>query len=155
MQGRQILDDFQPTCTTRDQAIFATNIQTLLWETSLGFNERLAQQCLSIYENKIQDKASYQDYNLWHESTPELSTLRSMFEQGIKGYVDTHLNAEVIKDKYDAELHAWLRIDRPKQIISPHNHLGTAVAVTYYCQTDIAARRAAPTGYGYCAASLK
>jgi hypothetical protein len=52
------------------------------------------------------------------------------------------------KKKYDAKLHAWLRIDRPKQTISSCELPNSAVAVTHYCQADTASTKIEPTGNG-------
>ena len=130
-----------------DFALFPTQVQILRWRTEPGFNERLSRVCKDLHRKISEREHGYEDYNLWTETAPEIDALKDMFLTGMTAYIKTHFRPEVLRD-YDYEMHAWLRIDKPKQILAPHTHPLANLIATYYCQVDIAARKEVPTGYG-------
>jgi hypothetical protein len=132
-----------------DVQLFSIPLRVIRWATPDGFNEALAERFWAFYHRRIKHRVSFQAYNLWREfaDVPEVQRLQAMFVEGMHAYFDEFLRVEVKAD-YDYEMHAWLRIDNPKQVMAPHTHSMTLIAATYYCQTDIAHRAETPTGYG-------
>ena len=130
-----------------DHLVFPTEIRIMRWETNPGFNARLSMICAALFEQKIKDKRAYTAYNLWHETAAEILVLRDMFVEGMASYAEAFFAPGVMRD-YDYEMHAWLRIDKPRQVQAPHTHPGTNLVATYYSQADIAARKVEGTGYG-------
>jgi len=142
------MDDVTPFASSisEDSTIFQTDIRVLRWQTEAGFNERLSERCLALYESKIKNKMGFRRYNIWQETIPELVQLKKMFASGMTSYIETFFKPE-ITDNFNYEMHGWLRIDNPKQIIPPHNHGGSHLVATYYSQVDITDRKVVPTGY--------
>ncbi|MCA3176100.1 MAG: hypothetical protein ING36_11285 [Burkholderiales bacterium] len=120
--------------------LFISPVKILRWKTEAGFNERLASVCGKIYQKVKQDRKRYMDYNLWSEEVPEIQELKQMFIRGISDSLSLYYRDEV-RHEYQFRMHAWLRIDPPKTVIAPHNHLGVGLVGTYYCQTEIADER--------------
>lgn len=133
--------------SSKNTLLFGAPISTLRWETEAGFNERLSEALLDLHAKKLDGKFTFNKYNLWREDIPELNILKDMFLQGINAYLDAHCK-EDIRHNFDYAMHAWLRLDKPKQLIPPHTHPDASLVATYYSKADIAMRKAAPTGYG-------
>ncbi len=128
----------------QDIALFPTQVRILRWQTGKGFNERLSDMCAELFESAIKGKQPYHTYNLWRYEFPEFAELRRMFEQAMRAYIEAHMNPRIV-EHHDYRMHAWLRIDDPKEVIAPHTHPDVHVVGTYYSRVEIAVRkRAAP-----------
>jgi len=117
--------------------LFPTQVKVLHWQTEPGFNERLTGLCMELFARQVCGRLKYYEYNLWNDERPELLELRRMFEAGMGAYVDEFMSPR-IKKAYDFEMHAWLRVDRPKDIIPPHAHIDVNLVATYYPLAEMA-----------------
>ena len=125
---------------SEDVALFPTHVKIVHWQTEPGFNERLSAICMGLFEIRIRGKLRYHEYNLWDEPGAELLELRRMFETAMGEYIDAFMSPR-IKNRCSFEMQAWLRIDRPKEVVAPHTHPDVNLVATYYPQVDIAAHR--------------
>ncbi len=138
---------FKATYASEDLSLFPTEVKILRWRTEPGFNERLSRVCESLQQRVLAESLAFDEYNLWHEDASEICALKEMFVRGMTAYIENHCKPETMLD-FDYEMHAWLRIDKPKQIQAPHTHPLANLIATYYCQADIADRRVESIGYG-------
>jgi hypothetical protein len=124
---------------SEDLALFPTQARILRWRTEPGFNERLSNICSELFESAIRGKRPYHTYNLWTYEYSELAQLRRMFAQAMKDYVEDHMHDGLLAS-HSYTMHAWLRIDRPAEVVPPHTHPDVNVVGTYYSRVEIADR---------------
>lgn len=139
-------DTTQASYVLEDRLLFPTEIRVLRWkETPRGFNERLVNVCKALRNGKFKDLRFF-NYNLWGEEAAELLQLKNMFTVGMTSYIDTYLKPE-IKQNFDFDMHAWIRMDKPNSVTPPHNHPAASLVATYYCAAEIGARKTDVPGY--------